>query len=47
MNDILVNYFIESETIKDNIKGFLFNLLIVSLTEKLSYQNADKYIENC
>ena len=38
----LANYFTESETTKSNINRFLSDLLMAPLTEKLSYQNADK-----
>ena len=41
----LANYFAESETTKGNVDRFLSNLLKFPLTEKLSYQNADKWIE--
>ena len=49
MNDqldhALANYFAESQTTKSNVNRFLSNLLMAPLTEKLSYQNADKWIE--
>ena len=41
----LANYFVESKTTKSNVDRFLSNPLMIPLTEKLSYQNADKWIE--
>ena len=41
----LANYFAESEIIKSNIDRFLSNSLMFPFTEKLSYQNVDKWIE--
>ena len=41
----LAHYFIGSRTIKSKINRFLSNLLIVPLTEKLSYQNVDKWMK--
>ena len=41
----LVYYFAESETIKDNVNRFLSNLLRTPLIEKLSYGNADEWME--
>lgn len=41
----LAYYFAESETTKGNFNKFLTDLLIVPLTEKLSYKNVDKWIE--
>lgn len=41
----LINYFAESETIKDNIDRFLSNLLMVLLIKKLSYQNNNKWMK--
>ena len=38
----LAKYFTESETTKSNIDKFLSKPLMALLTEKLSYQNADK-----
>ncbi len=38
----LAKYFAESETTKSNVDKFLSDLLIAPLTEKLSYQKADK-----
>ena len=39
---ILAHYFAESETTKGNINKFPSNSLMAPLTEKLSYQNAEK-----
>lgn len=39
---ILAHYFAKLETTKSNINKFLTDPLIVSLTKKLSYKNADK-----
>ncbi len=41
----LAKYFAEFKNTKSNIDKFLFELLMVLLTEKLFYQNMDKYIE--
>ncbi len=41
----LADYFTESETIKCNVDKFLSNLLIKPITEKLSYRNADEWME--
>lgn len=41
----LVYFFVDFETTKDNINGFLSNLLMAPFNEKLFYQNADKQIE--
>ncbi len=41
----LAKYFAESETTKSNVDKFLSEPLIAPLTEKLSYQNADKWME--
>ncbi len=41
----LSKYFAESETTKNNIDKFLSDPLMAPLTEKLSYQNTDKWIE--
>ena len=38
----LAHYFTESKMTKGNVNMFLTNLLMASLTEKLSYKNADK-----
>ncbi len=43
LNYILTTYFAESEPTKGNVDRFLSNLLIAPLTEKLSYQNTDKW----
>ena len=45
LNYALAYYIIESETTKDNKDKFLSNILMALLTEKLSYQNADEWIE--
>ena len=42
---VLAHYFTESETTKGNVDKFLFNLLMVLLTGKLSYQNTNKWLE--
>ena len=42
---ILAHYFIESKTIKGNMNKFLTDPLMVPLTGKLSYKNADKWME--
>ena len=39
---VLTTYFAKFEIIKGNIDRFLSNLLMAPLTEKLSYQNANK-----
>lgn len=39
---VLAHYFSEFETIKGNVDKFLFKWLIAVLTEKVSYQNANK-----
>ncbi len=41
----LAKYFAESETTKNNVDKFLSDLLMTPLTEKLSYRNADKWME--
>ncbi len=41
----LAHYFAESETIKGNVNKFLTDPLMAPLTEKLSYKNADEWIE--
>ncbi len=41
----LAKYFAESETTKSNVDKFLSEPLMAPLTEKLSYRNADKWIE--
>ncbi len=41
----LVHYFAESETTKCNIDKFLSNPLMKPITKKLSYRNADEWIE--
>ncbi len=41
----LAKYFAESETIKSNVDKFLSDPLMAPLTEKLSYQNADEWME--
>ncbi len=41
----LTIYFAKSETIKANLDRFLSDPLMALLTEKLSYRNADKWIE--
>ena len=41
----LATYFAESKTTKGNVDKFLFNLLMASLTKKLSYQKADKWMK--
>ncbi len=41
----LAKYFAESEITKSNVDKFLSDLLMAPLTEKLSYQNADKWME--
>ena len=41
----LATYFAKSKTMKSNVDRFLFNPLMAPLTEKLPYQNADKWIE--
>ncbi len=37
------DFFVESKTMKDNVDKFLSNLLMVPLTEKLSYRNTEIY----
>ncbi len=41
----LAHYFAESETTKGNVNKFLTDPLMAPLTEKLSYKNADEWIE--
>ncbi len=41
----LATFFAESETTKDNVDRFLSDPLMAPLTEKLSYRNADKWME--
>lgn len=41
----MAHYFADSETIKGHVYKFLSNLLIAPHTEKLSYKNADEWIE--
>ena len=41
----LAHYFAESEITKNNVDKFLSNLLIVLFTEKLFYQNVDKWMK--
>ncbi len=41
----LAKYFAESETTKSNVDKFLSDPLMAPLTEKLSYQNADEWME--
>ena len=41
----VAHYFAESENTKGNVDKFLSNLLMAPLTEKLFYQNADKWME--
>ena len=41
----LAHYFAESETTKRNVDRFLTNPLMKPITEKLSYRNADEWIE--
>lgn len=41
----LANNFTESEITKSNVDRFLFNLLMVLFTEKLSYRNIDNLIK--
>ena len=38
----LAHYFAESKTTKGNLSKFLFDLLMTSLTKKLSYKNTDE-----
>lgn len=38
-------YFVESDTINGNINKFLTNLLMAPFTKKLSYNNADEWME--
>ena len=45
LNYALANYFAESEFTKSNVDKFLSNPLMAAFTEKLSYQNADKWIK--
>ncbi len=45
LNYGLAKYFAESKTTKSNVNKFLSDLLIASLTEKLSYRNADEWME--
>lgn len=41
----LAHYFAESETTKDNVDKFFSNPLMRSINEKLSYRNADEWME--
>ena len=41
----LAHYFAESEITKGNVNKFLSNLLMTPLTKKLSYKNADEWME--
>lgn len=41
----LAYYFAKSITIKGNMNKFFINPLMVPLTKKLSYKNADKWID--
>ena len=41
----LAHYFAESETTKRNVDKFLTNPLMKPITKKLSYRNADKWME--
>ena len=41
----LAHYFAESKTIKGNVNKFLSDPLMTPLTKKLSYKNADKWME--
>ena len=41
----LAKYFAESETTKSNVDKFLSEVLMAPLTEKLSYQNANKQMK--
>lgn len=41
----LAHYFAESETTKGNVDKFFSNPLMRSITEKLSYQNADEWMK--
>ena len=45
LNYTLAHYFVEFKTTKGNVDRFLSNLLMALLTKKLSYGNADKWIE--
>ena len=45
LNYALAHYFAESETTKGNINKFLFDPLMTPLTKKLSYKNADEWME--
>ena len=42
---MLVHYFIDSETIKQNIDKFLTNLLIKPIIKNVLYCNVDEWIE--
>lgn len=42
---VLAHYFAKSKITKSNVDKFLSELLIAPLTEKLSYQNANKWIK--
>lgn len=42
---ILAHYITESKTTKGNMKKFLTDPLMASLTKKLLYKNIDKWIE--
>ena len=41
----LAHYFAESDSTKSNINKFLFDPLMIPLTKKLSYKNADGWIK--
>ena len=41
----LAHYFADSETIKGNVNKFLTDVLMISFFKKLSYKNADEWIE--
>ena len=41
----MAQYFAELETTKGNVNKFLFDPLMIPLTKKLSYINADEWIE--
>ena len=41
----LAHYFVESETKKGKVDKFLSNTLMTPFIKKLSYQNADKWME--
>ncbi len=42
---VLATYFAESETTKGNVDRFLSDPLMAPLTKKLSYRNADEWME--